>query len=95
MLLSAKPFELDCSKILLFGKELKIVCESQQRSAIDLNSLPHNKTLDWSKLKTFASNRINVNEKLKFGMGRIENIVGKRKKWYPSFSPLPTMFSKA
>ena len=30
--------------------------------------------LDWSKLKAFAHERINVNEKLKFGMGRVENV---------------------
>ena len=29
------------------------------------------------KLKAFADNKINVNEKLKFGLERIENIVGK------------------
>ena len=33
--------------------------------------------LDTSKLKAFANNKINVTEKLKFVLGRIENIVGK------------------
>ena len=32
--------------------------------------------LDWSKLKTFADDKLNVNEKLNFGLGRVENIVG-------------------
>ena len=34
-------------------------------------------------------------QKLKFVLGRIENIVGKRRIcWLPAFSSLPTMFSK-
>ena len=40
-----------------------------------LNSLPNNTMLNWSKLK--ADDKINVNEKLNFGIGRVENIVGK------------------
>ena len=37
-----------------------------------------------------------VNHKLKFALGRVENIVQKiRKCWFPAFSPFPTMFSKA
>ena len=39
-------------------------------------SLPNDKTLDWSKLKAFADN-INVTVKLKFVLGRVENIVDK------------------
>ena len=35
------------------------------------------KYLDWSKLKGFADNKMNVTEKLKFVLGRVENIVGK------------------
>ena len=44
-----------------------------------VNSLPNSKILDWFKLKAFADNRINVTEKLKFVVGRIENIVRKGK----------------
>ena len=33
--------------------------------------------LDYSKSKAFAEDRINVNEKLKFCLERVENIVGK------------------
>ena len=43
----------------------------------DVHSLPNNKTLDLSKLKTYAEDKINVTEKLKFVIGRVENIVGK------------------
>ena len=35
------------------------------------------KFLDWSKLKAFADDKLNLAEKLKFVLGRIENIVGK------------------
>ena len=43
------------------------------------NSLPNNKFLDWSKLKAYAEDKINVTQKLKFELGRVylENIVGK------------------
>ena len=42
-----------------------------------LNPLPDDKILDWSKLKAFADDKINVAENLDFVLGRIENIVGK------------------
>ena len=41
------------------------------------NSLPNDKILDWSKFKAFADDKINVNEQLKSGLGRVENILGK------------------
>ena len=50
-----------------------------------INFLPNNKILDWSKLKGFADDKINVTEKLKLVLERVENIV---------VSPFPTMFSK-
>ena len=40
-------------------------------------SLPHGKILDWSKLRAFAYDKMNVTEALKFGFGRVENIVRK------------------
>ena len=44
-----------------------------------------NKTLDLSKLKSFADKPINVTEKLKVVCRRLE---------VPAFSPFPTVFSK-
>ena len=41
------------------------------------NSSPNDKILDWSKLKAFADDKINLTEKLKFVLGTAENIVGK------------------
>ena len=37
----------------------------------------NDKILDWSKLKAFADNKMNLPEKLKPGLGQVENIVGK------------------
>ena len=60
-----------------------------------VNSLLSNKILDWSKLKAIADDKVNVTEKLKFVLGRVENIVGKGEKcWLPAFSCFSTMFSK-
>ena len=42
-----------------------------------LNSLPNDKFLDWSKLKAHADDKINLAEKLKFVLGRVENGMGK------------------
>ena len=43
----------------------------------NLNSSPNENILDCLKLKAFADYKINVTEKLKFILGRVENIVGK------------------
>ena len=55
----------------LFGKGLR----ASQRTA-SINSLPNDKILDWSKLKDFADDYINVVKEWKFVIGREENIVG-------------------
>ena len=44
---------------------------------VQVNPLPNVKFLDRSKLKSLADDRINVTEKLKFVLGRVENIMGK------------------
>ena len=44
-----------------------------------VNPLPNNKILDRSKLKALAEDKINVTEKLKFVLGRVENMVEKRR----------------
>ena len=60
------------------------------------NSLPHDKILDQSKLKAFADNKINVNEKLKFGLGGVENIVEKgENSGYQHFLLFPLCFQKS
>ena len=42
-----------------------------------VKSLPKSQILDLSKLRAFADDKINVNDKLKFGLGRVENSKGK------------------
>ena len=46
-----------------------------QIKEIDINSIPNDKVLDWSKLKVFTNDKINVTEKLKSVFERVENIV--------------------
>ena len=59
-------------------------------------TLPNDKILDWSKLKAFADDKINVNQKLKFDLGRIENIVGKGENaGYQHFLLFPQCFQRA
>ena len=60
------------------------------------NSLPNEKFLDWSKLKALADNKIKLAEKLKFVLGRVENIVGKGENaGYQHFLLFPQCFQKA
>ena len=60
------------------------------------NSLPNDKILDWSRLKALADDKINVTEKLKFVLRRVENIVGKGENaGYQHFLLFPQCFQKA
>ena len=43
-----------------------------------LNSLPNNNISDWSKFKGIADDKIYVTEILKFNLGKVENIMGKK-----------------
>ena len=61
-----------------------------------MNSLPKDKLFDWSKLKAFADDKINVTKELKFVSGREENIVEKGKNAdYQHFLFFPQRFQKA
>ena len=61
----------------------------------EINSSPNDKILDWSKLKAFADDKINVNQKLKFDLERVENIVVKRENaGYRHFLLFRQCFSK-
>ena len=60
-----------------------------------LNSLQNNKILDWSKLKAFADDKINVLKTLNIKLGRVENIVGKGENaGYQHFLLSPQCFQK-
>ena len=64
-------------------------------STLSINSLPKYNFLGWSKLKAFAGNKINVTEKLKFVLNRVENIVGiVENAVYQHFLLFPICFSK-
>ena len=64
------------------------------RAPVSVNSLPNDKISDSSKLKQFAYDKINVNEKLKLLLGRVGNFVGKEENAGIAFSSFPTMYSK-
>ena len=61
----------------------------------EINFLPNDQILDLSEFKAFADDNLNVYQKLKFALGKVENIVVKGENaGYQHFSPFPTMFSK-
>ena len=60
-----------------------------------LVSLPNDKISDCSKLKAFADDKINVTEKLKFVLRKVNNIVGKAENaGYQRFLFVPQSFQK-
>ena len=64
--------------------------------ANQIDTLTYDKNLDWSKLKAFADEKINVIEKLKFVLERVENIVGEGENAaYHHFLVFPQCFQKA
>ena len=86
---------------------LPLVCKRSQhcRHAMDnrlckitkafINSLLNDKIFYSSKLKAFAGSKINGNKKLKFGLGRVESIVGKGENAvYKHFLLFPQYFQK-
>ena len=55
----------------------------------------NDKILDWSKLKAFVDDKINVTEKFKFLFERVESIVGKGENaGYQHFLLFPKCFQK-
>ena len=54
----------------------------------DLNSLPNDKIVDWSKFKALADDKIYVTQNLNFVLEKLENILGRkrRKYWLAEFS---------
>ena len=62
------------SFLSLFNSAFSSKISPKIYKSLQFNSLPNNKILDWSKLKAFADNKVNLNEKLKLVLGRIENM---------------------
>ena len=76
-----------------------MICKSEelghQHYSLEINALPNGKILDWSKLKAFADDRINVAELMFSLSDRIENIVGKGENTaYQHFLLFPQCFQK-
>ena len=80
-----------------FSQNLRLAhLQLQMDTSTKFNSLPNEKFLDWSKLKALADNKIKLAEKLKFVLGRVENIVGKGENaGYQHFLLVPQCFQKA
>ena len=65
-------------------------------SSANAFNLDTSSVLNWSKLKAFADDKINVREKFKFVLGRLENITGKGENTgYQHFLLFPQCFQKA
>ena len=74
--------EIACyQQFLLFPQSFQKACFPGASKGVIVwewvNPLLNDKILDCSKLKAFADDKMNVKQKLKFDMGRVENIVGK------------------
>ena len=85
----------DKEKLLMFSKDFNCRLIKPGLVLERVNSLPNDKIFDCSKLKAFADQKINVTEKLKFVLGRVENNVGKGENaGYQHFLPFPPCFQK-
>ena len=72
------------------------VADVEGKSGCFFNPLPNCILLDWSKLKASSEDTMNVPEKLKFVLGRVENIVGKGENTdYQQFLLFSQCFQKA
>ena len=61
-----------------------------------INPLPDDNISDWSKLKTFADDKLNVTQNIKVIFHKIENIAGKAENaGYQHFLLFPQCFQKA
>ena len=88
--------QIEPEHLELFALEYGKIAESVYTLAsTNINSLPNDKILDWSKLKVFADDKINLAENFKFGLGRVENSVGKGENaGYQHFLLFPQCFQK-
>ena len=59
------------------------------------NPLSDNKILDWSKLKTFADNKLNITQDMKVVFHRIENMGKEENAGYQHFLLFPQCLQKA
>ena len=93
------------SFVFLLGEELgmkleQVLCFKFKKKEIQairktIKSLPSDKILDVTKLKSFAHYKLNVTKMTISLYDRVENTGKRRKCWLPAFSLFPTLFSKA
>ena len=70
-------------------------CKIDERYIKVINTLPNDKILAQSKLRALGDDKVNVNEKLKFVLGRAENILGKGENvFFQHFLLFPQCFQK-
>ena len=73
-----------------------VFCKSEDRFTTGFYSLPLDEIVNKSKLNASADDKINVTQKLKFKLGKVENIVGKRENaGCQHFLLFPQCFQKA
>ena len=97
--------EIVVCKLFQFGRVINLSSGKGLNNSLNLRkisnsrgltySLPKYKILDWSKLKGFADEKINVDSKIEIWFEKARKHCGIRRKcWLPVFSPFPTMFSR-
>ena len=71
-------------------------CLQKENLAKPFNPLPDVNISDWSKLKAFTDDKLNITQIIKFVYHRIENIAGKEENaGYQHFLLFPQCFEKA
>ena len=71
----------------MFSKDFLLGVVKNQSCMVKSSLFTTNKILDFSKLKAFTDNKINVTQKLKFVSGRVQNNLGKEENaYYQHFS---------
>ena len=89
----------NCSLQAIFSFSLsvfkRLILQTRKIQGLFGKGLLDDKILDWSNLKAFAGDKINVAKKLKFVLGRGENIVRKGENaGYQHFLLFPQYFQK-
>ena len=79
----------------MFSKSCFISVIKRRDCVIKIYPLPDDKILDWSKLKAFADDKLNVTQNIKVVFHRIENVGKIENAGYQHFLLFPHCFQKA
>ena len=95
-ILASKPPSIFVCRCFQIGQVLNFVIWQRVKiSEVVELTLPNDNILQWSKLKAFVDDKMNVIQNLKFLLERIENTVGKRENaGYQHFLLFPQCFQK-